>query len=276
MSKEFKSLEISNLKAESSGRVRAGIAAVHGNVDAWDDRSHPGAFAKTLAENLKRVKHLWNHNSSMPPIASITEIKEIGIDEIPAEILAKFQPGVITGGLKVWREYYENPLADWVLEGIDKGDITEMSYAYDAVKSEYADEEIPTGGKRRVRDLLEVKLYETSDVLWGMNSATSANVKGYALEMMPLGSIYQQIQLHNEQIKAGRRNSESDSVLISQIHDLAKSLGAVCEKTEKELEEETESQSATTAKEKAEAAKSTSLNSNWFELQKSKIKTLEF
>lgn len=267
--REFKSLAVSNVKAESVGRVRVGYAAIHGNVDSYDDRSHLGSFSKTLAENLKRVKHLWNHNSMNPPIASVIEVKEVGAEEMPAEILAQFPPGTITGGLKVSREYYDNDLASWVLEGIDKGDISEMSYAYDVVKSNFTDEELPNGGTRRIRELLEIRLYETSDVLWGANSATvAAGAKSNAL--LPLGTIYENFLGHLQSLKAGRRNSETDLVLIKQMHKIAVDLGAEC--VTEETDEDTPKSSNEPEKKEAEAADSTSLNSDWLMLQKAKTK----
>lgn len=268
--KDFKHLQFSNVKALSSGRSIVGFAAIHGNVDSWDDRSHPGCFAKTLAENRVRVKHLWNHDSENPPIASITEIKEVGAGEIPAEILAKFPDGTITGGLMVTREYYDNELGNWVLEAIQKGDVTEMSYAFDVVKCEYTDEELPTGGSRRVRELLELRLYDVSDVLWGMNSATVAMAKN-GLKLQPLGNLYQQIEMHLKEFKAGRRNSSSDQALIDQMHKSLVELGAVCDPA---ADQEDSAKSRNEPEEtQAEAAQtSTSLkNSDWLMLQKAKI-----
>lgn len=259
MGREFKHLTFSSLKSEASGRVRTGIAAVHGNVDSWDDRSHPGAFAKSIAEASRRVKHLWNHNSGHPPIASIVELSEIGPGEMPAEILAQYPAGTITGGLKVVREYYDNDLASWVLEGIDRGDITEMSYAFDVVKCDWTDEDLPTGGTRRVRELRELKLYDTSDVNWGMNPATVASFKNrFAAELQPLGVLLNQFHLHLEEIKAGRRNSDSDLALIQQVHDISIGLGGTCPAPAEETDSE-----------KAEAAANgTSLERGRFELQR--------
>jgi len=265
--RDFKAFSFSNVKALSNGRIIVGFAAIHGNVDSWDDRSWPGAFAKTLAENRSRVKHLWNHDSETPPIASITEIKEVGAEEIPAEILAKFPAGTITGGLMVTREYYDNDLGNWVLEGIQKGDITEMSYAFGVVKCDFTDEEIPTGGTRRIRELREMKLYDTSDVLWGMNSATLASAKSGA-KLQPLGYLYQQIELHLKEKKAGRRNSTSDQALIDQMHKNLVELGAVCDP---QADPEDPAKSNEPEEKEAEAAAgSTSLNSNWILLQKAK------
>lgn len=268
--RDFKAFQFSNVKAESSGRVIVGYAAIHGNVDSWDDRSHPGAFAKTLAENPGRVKHLWNHDSSKPPIATIKEISEVGANDVPAEIKAKFPEGTITGALRVAREYYSNELASWVFEAIQKGDINEMSYAFDVVKADYTDEELPTGGTRRVRELRELKLFDTSDVPWGMNSATLASAKGM-LDILPLGTLYQQFLMHLEEFKAGRRNSDSDLALLNQMHKIAVDLGAECAPKETD-----EKQGNEPEKKEAEAAEQgTSLDSDWLRLRQRKLSILE-
>jgi phage head maturation protease len=83
---QFKSLQFANLKAEASGRSRAGIASVFGNVDAAGDRVMPGAFSKTISEGAKRAKHLWMHSWEYPPIATIEELKEVGPESLPPEV----------------------------------------------------------------------------------------------------------------------------------------------------------------------------------------------
>lgn len=189
-----------------------------GNIDSVGDRILPGAFSKTILEGQKRVKHLWQHDFSTPPIATITELKEVSRDDLPQEVLS-YAPEA-TGGLMVAREYYkDNPLADWVLQAIDKGDITEMSFGFDilgSAESKEGEDEIT------VRNLTELKLYDTSDVNWGANSATTANGVKSAL---PLSLIATNILSYAEDIKAGRRNAAADMDLIKGIHGSLVALG---------------------------------------------------
>ena len=209
-----------NYKAEGdSDRVRTGIAAVFGNVDSVGDITHPGSFAKTLSEGRPRFKHLWNHRSADPPIAHILEIKEIGRGELPDEI--RQQSPEATGGLLVAREYYDNELGNWVMKGIEKGDITEMSFGFDVINYEEK-KEGTEDSPRYIRELKELKLYDTSDVLWGMNAAT---VAAGAKNAMPLGVLVSNLQVFVEDVKAGRRNSGSDQILINALHDISMSLG---------------------------------------------------
>lgn len=259
MPKEFKHVTFTNIKAEETNpRIKTGICAVFGNVDSWGDRIHAGAFKKTLSENLQRVRHLWNHDSHQPPIASILEIREVSREELPSKVLAKAPEA--TGGLLVKREYYDNEFANWILEAIEKGDINEMSFAYEVIKSSETVEE--TGfedmPKRYIRELLELRLFDTSDVNWGMNSATVA--VGAKSQILSLGQIYSQLTAI-KQLKEGRRNAESDQILLNQIHQIAVDLGASCD-----------SKHADSTDEKAEAGISTSLE--WLEVAKRKATAL--
>lgn len=154
-------------------RTVTGIFAVHGNLDHGDDMSVNGSFEKRLSDGRPRVRFLWNHNSMNPPIASIKGIREVGRDGLPAKVL-EWAPEA-TGGVEVTRKYYEGvELAEWVFKGIQEGDITEMSYAYDV--HEFTIKERGEG-QYPIRILNDVELYDISDVNWGMNPAT-AGVKG--------------------------------------------------------------------------------------------------
>lgn len=240
-SKSIKYFDIpSETKESTNAFIKKGICAVMGNIDSWDDRIHPGAFVRSLNSGRQRVRHLWNHQSGNPPIASIKELKEVGRDELPADVL-KYAPEA-TGGLLVEREYYKNnPLSQWVLEGINKGDITEMSFAYDVLQADETVEVDEETEKRRViRELRELKLYDTSDVNWGMNAATvAAGAKNaFVLEAMPLGRVTQNLieQIHGKQFSDF---NDSDQELLKSIFTAFGSLEIPAEhtKTETEIEE---------------------------------------
>jgi HK97 family phage prohead protease len=159
------------------GRIVIGLAAVTGNVDSGADRIRHGAFKKTIRENGRRVKHLWMHDMWQPPTAVIKELVEVGVDGLP-DGLKESNPEV-TGGLQVTREYLETPRGDEILAGLKAGSITEMSFGYDAVKFDY--EEIQDGDhKFMVRNLKEIRLWDTSDVNLGMNELTVAAKRSLA------------------------------------------------------------------------------------------------
>lgn len=214
--REFKNLRTFQVKAPGEeGRLRKGICAVFGNVDSYGDRIMPGAFTKTIAEGKNRVKHLWNHDFSSPPTAVVTELRELTREELPPEVL-DYAPDA-TGGLLVSREYLATEDGDTILAGIDAGAITEMSFGYDVISYEMV-----TEGETAIRNLKEVRLYDTSDVLWGANEAT---VAAGAKHSLPIGVVAQSLLTFAEEVKAGRRNASTDLALINAIHQASIDLG---------------------------------------------------
>ncbi len=156
-----------------SGRTVVGIASVFGNVDSYGDIVQKGAFKKTIQENAKRIRHLWLHDPFQPPTAAVRSLQEVGKSALPDEVLAQFPDA--TGGLEVAREYLKTPRGEEIFEGIQSGALNEMSFAYDVVKSQFRAMPDADGNERQIRLLNELKLYETSDVLWGANAATVAS-----------------------------------------------------------------------------------------------------
>jgi hypothetical protein len=115
-----------------------------------------------------RAVHLWQHDSSAPPTATIDRIFEVGAGDLPPAV--KLYAPDATGGVAVQRTYLETPRADEVLAGLRTGAIKEMSYAYVPTRWDYEDAE-----EGFVRNLYEAEIYDTSDVNWGMNPATTAD-----------------------------------------------------------------------------------------------------
>jgi len=215
---------------EINGRSVTGVFAVHGNLDSYNDISVNGSFAQRLLDgSRKRARFLWNHMSSNPPIASIKEIREIGRDELPEQVL-QHAPDA-TGGVLVTREYYEGvELANWVLSGIKAGDIDEMSYAYDVHKMTWEDRD----GKQ-IRLLQDVEIFDISDVNWGANPATAA-VKGMPGSAMPFAmhgeAVETTIAEYVERLKNRREFRAKEGRTLStsnrnRIKSLVESLTAV-------------------------------------------------
>ncbi|HXG66980.1 MAG TPA: HK97 family phage prohead protease [Blastocatellia bacterium] len=163
---EYKALP-TYLKAVQ-GRTVTGIFAVHGNLDSYGDISHPGSFAKTIAERGAKTKFLWNHDYYSVPVAVVKRLREVRRDELPERVL-HIAPEA-TGGVEIVREYLDTPRADEVYKSVIAGAVTEMSYGYDAVKYDFGE----VNGQR-VRHLREVRLWEVSDCIFGANPATSAS-----------------------------------------------------------------------------------------------------
>jgi hypothetical protein len=118
---------------------------------------------------------------------------------------------------------------------------------------------------QEVRELLELKLYDTSDVLYGCNPATVAAGAKH-MDVMPLGVLASNLAMIASQIKAGRRNAAGDQKLIQMIHDATVDLGFTdCMPAESD---ETDTG-------KAEAADtSTSLSPDWLKLHALELETL--
>lgn len=153
----------------NDNREVEGLAAVVGNVDDVGDVLHPGAFTKTLQESKSRVKHLWQHDANNPPTAIILDLREIkGREGLPGEVKSAFPDA--TGGLLVKRRYLDTPRGLEIFAGVQSKAISEMSIGYMATKKSYG-----TVGNVQVRNLHEIRLMETSDVLWGANPATLAS-----------------------------------------------------------------------------------------------------
>ena len=174
---EFKNSGLSVV--ESDGRVVTGFAAIFGNVDLGADILHLGAFAKTLNEGRGRVKHLWNHGAvgwdyfATPPIARILDLREVLRVDLPQSVLSKAPDA--TGGLLVQREYLNTERANEVFEGLVAGVEMEMSFGFDSVKRDYETLNAGTPQEMSIRNLREVRLYDTSDVNFGMSPATVAD-----------------------------------------------------------------------------------------------------
>jgi HK97 family phage prohead protease len=168
MTRETK--EAPQFTKEITDRLVTGVFAVHGNVDDGMDRSHPGAFADTKVDGRDRVRFLWQHDSNQPPIAVVKSVRELARSELPPAVLA-YAPEA-TGGAEVVREYLDTPRGNEVLAGLKAGAIQEMSYAYDVAAYSFTEEE-DTG--RTIRELQKLRLFDISDVSWGMNPATVAS-----------------------------------------------------------------------------------------------------
>jgi HK97 family phage prohead protease len=234
---------------------------VFGNIDDWGDRMHPGSFAKTISEKRDRVKHLWNHNFGDPPIAKVLDIREVGRDGLPEEVLS-YAPDA-TGGLLVKREYLENPEAEKIYQGILAGTITEMSFGFDATKFDFSTEQ-----EKQVREIREVRLYDTSDVNWGMNGATIASKTAYngmSAEMF-FGYAPAVLAELAAQFKSGRTISAANMEKLKSIHQFIRDLGF-----EDCMDKPVEDEAKTLV---AEAAPSTSLRKALADLEILKIKYL--
>ena len=124
--------------------------SIFGNEDSDGDITHKGAFLKTIEENFKRIKHMKNHRWDQTPGV----LKELLEDDKGAIAISQLILGS-TLGKDTYAEY-------------KAGAITEHSFAYDIMKSDFED----ING-RRIQHLRELKLDEVSSLnSWGANALT--------------------------------------------------------------------------------------------------------
>lgn len=218
-------------------RTVIGYVSVMGNIDDGMDRIWPGAFAKTLSERRTRIKYLWMHDAFQPPVAAIKDIKEVGRNDLPSEMLAYFPEAA--GALEVEREYLDTARGNEVLAGVKAGAITESSIGYDPVKYDFESLE----GGRQVRNLRELRLYDASDVAWGMNPATM-NLKTLGEEM-----FFQRLDGMLHELKEGRVLSKQNMQRIKDALAMLQEILVAAEPSD-----EADSNAITTSKTLTESA----------------------
>lgn len=190
-------------EGNDEGRTVTGFPSVTGVLDDGGDVIMPGAYLKTVAERGTRMQWLWQHDAGQPPIARIMELGEVSREALPDGLLQRWPDA--TGGLRVKREYLDTPRGNEVLAAIRAGALNELSIGYDAVKAEFPENEMRAGRPVR-RKLAEVRLWEMSDVLWGMNAAAT-NLKSVthddAADWLGSRVLLDGIELADELVGAG-------------------------------------------------------------------------
>ena len=176
----------------SEGIVEA-VVNVFGVIDEGDDIVHPGAFTKTLSEHAGRVRVLDNHNmfSTSDVIGFPLEMREIGRDDLPPSVLSKYPEA--TGGLLVKMQFRMN-----TERGRDTFDLIKMgqleySIGFDILQADMSkvvksadgtykpcyENDNPnlvkndSGRALVVRNIRQIRLWDVSPVVWGMNPATA-------------------------------------------------------------------------------------------------------
>jgi len=152
---------------EEEGTFTGYAATFSKSPDSYGDIIDQGAFKKTLKEQGKRVKILWNHNT-MEPIG-----KPIEMSEDENGLLVK---GKLSLGVQRARE---------VLSLMKDDVINEMSIGYDTIT-----EKIEEAGINSIRHLKEVKLWDVSPVTFAANpEATISGIKSELDKLLKSGRV---------------------------------------------------------------------------------------
>ena len=166
---EHKSFPSFVMKVDAPQGIVEHLVAVMGNKDLGDDVIWPGAFTKTLNERGRKVRVLDLHktDSIMRVLGKPITLREIGAAELPADVKTQFPAA--SGALAATTQFnLKTPEGLGAFERIRAGDISEWSFGYDASGPDFG--KGPDG--KTVRNLREVRLYEYSPVIFGMNEAT--------------------------------------------------------------------------------------------------------
>jgi len=140
---EHKTVQFKADEIDGETGIIAGYASVFGNVDQGRDIVEQGAFTKTIAEGVGRVKILFNHSEEPYPLGKPLELRE--------DARGLFIKGQIT----------KTDLGANVLKLIKDNVLSEFSIGYEPIVFDYDSD--------GVRHLREVKLWEVSVVVFAMN-----------------------------------------------------------------------------------------------------------
>lgn len=125
---------------EAKGIV-TGYFSVFGNIDSDNDMIMPGAYTKTLNENSRRIKHLWQHDVRYP-LSKPEVLREDGKGLYFESTISKTSYG---------RD---------VLQLYKDGVVDEHSVGFRTERKNKKD---------NYTELIELKLWEGSTVTWGAN-----------------------------------------------------------------------------------------------------------
>lgn len=150
------------IKADGEGEGSAGgtgagqftaYASVFGNVDSYGEVVDPGAFTNTLADWGAKdgpIPLYWSHQVSASPLMNLGHVAQAEEDDTGL---------LVTGQLDL-----ANPEAKYVHSLIKSKRVNQMSFAYDVLDHEEADD--------GTIHLKELKLHEVSIVPIGANQET--------------------------------------------------------------------------------------------------------
>jgi HK97 family phage prohead protease len=152
---EYKSIAAEIKDVDEAKGIVTGYFSAFGNIDSDNDMIMPGAFTKTLKENSKRIKHLWQHDVRYP-LSKPSVLKEDSF------------------GLYFESEISKTSYGKDVLQLYKDGVVDEHSIGFRVDRKNKKD---------NYTELVEIKLWEGSTVTFGANSNTPfTGMKGMGVE----------------------------------------------------------------------------------------------
>lgn len=159
---ETRTLELRIDPPEGDSRTVRGYAAVFDqlSVDMWgmQERIRPGAFRESLKSAAHDILALWSHDPSKPLAARSAKTLDLREDDHGLAFEMD-----LSAGMSWVRDAYE---------AIRSGVIGKMSIGFSVVDDEWA-----TEGKKTIRSLKNVDLYEVSPVAFPAYEGTEAEAR---------------------------------------------------------------------------------------------------
>lgn len=159
---ERRMLEAAELRLDGDGDERTikGYAAVFDSLSlpifGFREVIRKGAFKKTVREG--DIRALWNHDPNF--VLGRKSARTLRLEEDDKGLMTRIVP----------------PKASWardLMESIDRGDVSQMSFGFRAVKDRWHSEEDGS----QVRELLEVQLFDVSPVTFPAYPQTEVHVR---------------------------------------------------------------------------------------------------
>lgn len=170
----YKTVPAFLIKADAARGIVDAIVSVMGIIDLGDDIIHRGAYVKTITERVGKIRVLDNHQtfSVRNAVGRPIFLREIGREELPTEIRQEYP--MATGGLLTSTQYMlDDEDSEAVFKRILNDFVNEYSIGFDIIRQDMSQTKDDEGKVRVVRNIRELRLYEYSPVLWGMNQATA-------------------------------------------------------------------------------------------------------
>lgn len=161
---EYRTFGLDEIRTVADSNMLVGHAAVFNTPTdiggMFSERIAPGAFTKTIKDKAD-VRALFNHE--------------------PDNILARTASGTLKlsedkAGLAVEISMPDTTLGRDLMTSIKRGDISQMSFAFQAVKEEWDD----TDESHPMRTLTEVRLFDVSPVTYPAYPTTDVSAKSAA------------------------------------------------------------------------------------------------
>ncbi len=180
------------IRQDEDGEVRLqGYAAkfnketVIGGWFKFREKISDGAFAKTIKE--ADIRHLFNHD--------------------PNWVLGRNKAGTLQLTEDATGLYYDvdlnmnDPQAVSVREKVERGDVTQSSFAFVVLREEWREPDDPDSGELPLRTILEAKLYDTSSVTYPAYEDTSALIssasRGMVVSELGLNEVAPRIAMND-------------------------------------------------------------------------------